>query len=560
MEEGVEARGWTSVQRAAFNGDDCIAALLSASPAPPWEGLSVEDADLIEEACGGMCTAPFLHGSPLCLAALRGHVHTVEAVLDAAPPSAVAEALEAGEGAAGTALVHAARGGHAGVVRVLLGRGARVEATCAGGCTALMVAAAHGGRDAAVALLDAGAAVDAACAFGWTALMFASHAGHAPLARLLVECGADADTTFADDTTSLMASAEAGHTDVARFLLESGARVGRANSYGWTALTFAANAGHAEIVRALLGAGAPAEPAPADGGWTPLMLASQKNHPRVVSLLLGAGARPDASNPEGWTALMAAAKNGHAAVVRQLVDAGASVDAEDDAGWTALHLASKRNHAAVARLLLAAGARADTPVRKGGWTALLFAARNGHAEVARALLEGGASPDAGAQDVLTPVMQAAYAGSEAVVQALLRHGSDPNLVRRHTTALDTAARKGHAGVAAALVRGGAIAGPSTFRCATLETAQAIVVWGGAPVSHHDLLRTVVGGAPPPEVGLFLEAWVAGTHPVQAERRACEAALLTWRGPAGGDGEVSFFPAVLVDLVGDYVHARGRQRQ
>ena len=52
-------------------------------------------------------------------------------------------------------------------------------------------------------LLDKGAAVDAVKKDGWTALMWAANKGHAAVARLLLDKGAAVDAAEEDGSTAL---------------------------------------------------------------------------------------------------------------------------------------------------------------------------------------------------------------------------------------------------------------------------------------------------------------------------------------------------------------------
>ena len=82
-------------------------------------------------------------------------------------------------------------------VRLLLARGADVDAHGTGWMTgtALHSAVSAGDADAVRALLDAGADVDARQQSGYTPLHGAAHNGHAGIVRALLEAGADPSLT-----------------------------------------------------------------------------------------------------------------------------------------------------------------------------------------------------------------------------------------------------------------------------------------------------------------------------------------------------------------------------
>lgn len=84
---------------------------------------------------------------------------------------------------------------------------------------------------------------------------------------------------------------------------------------------------------------------------------------------------------------------------------------------------------------------------------LMIAARAGDLESAKALLMAGAEPDP--PGIATPLYFAAQGRHIELVQLLLDHGADPNIVSNWGTPLHIAARRGHADIVMALLRGGA---------------------------------------------------------------------------------------------------------
>lgn len=87
-------------------------------------------------------------------------------------------------------------------------------------------------------------------------------------------------------------------------------------------------------------------------------------------------------------------------------------------------------------------------VNRKGWTALHYAASTEQMDTARMLLDHGALVDAPAPDGTTPLMMAAYAGSEPMVRLLLDAGAD---VTAHTIqdydVVDWAGFKSHTALA-----------------------------------------------------------------------------------------------------------------
>jgi ankyrin repeat protein len=144
--------------------------------------------------------------------------------------AAVASALADGTSAdtldehGASALVLAARVGHTGILRLLLGRGADVELRGKADMTALHWAAVLGHSEAVAVLLDAGATVgELTGVTAATPLILAAAGGHLEVVRLLCGRGADLDYRDQEGWTAWTVAWEKGRTEVLRFLEESGA-------------------------------------------------------------------------------------------------------------------------------------------------------------------------------------------------------------------------------------------------------------------------------------------------------------------------------------------------
>ena len=93
-----------------------------------------------------------------------------------------------------------------------------------------------------------------------------------------------------------------------------------------------------------------------------------------------------------------------------------------------------------------------------GWTPLMIAAAEGHAETVSALVDGGADVNATNRLGRTALMFASSYGFAAIVQNLLGHRADPNIVPKDSTgwtALIAAAHNGHGEVVRLLLGHGA---------------------------------------------------------------------------------------------------------
>jgi ankyrin repeat protein len=256
-------------------------------------------------------------------------------------------------------LIYAARSGHEAVVRLLLERGADIEAKEKGrGWTALIWAAGVGHEAVMRLLLERGADVEAKeKERGGTALIWAAALGHEAVVGLLLERGADVEAKEKKiERTALIWAAGLGHEAVVGLLLERGADVEAKDKKGMTALIYAAGSGHEAVVRLLLERGADVEVKDKEIGGTALIYAAGLGYEAVVRPLLERGANVEVKDKEiGGTALIWAAVLGHEAVVRLLLEYGADVEAKDKEGETAPILAARSGHEMVARLLKSAG-------------------------------------------------------------------------------------------------------------------------------------------------------------------------------------------------------------
>ena len=154
----------------------------------------------------------------------------------------------------GSALAHAARGGHSQVVELLLDSGADIEG---GNGLSPLACAARKGLDKIVRLLiERGADIEADTGGPGTALFQSSAQGHLSTVRLLLELGAAVDAKTERRATPLLVASANSRYDVVVKLIEAGAHLDRTDRSGDTALHHAAHNGSAAIVKALVKAGA----------------------------------------------------------------------------------------------------------------------------------------------------------------------------------------------------------------------------------------------------------------------------------------------------------------
>src|SRR5215813_7898773 len=284
-------------------------------------------------------------------------------------------------------------------IKTLLDEGISEKAEGHDGITPLMVAAETGSLDAMKMLIDRGADVNARNTYGSTALMWS--VTDLKKLRLLLDHGADVNVAARSGRTALIIASFANPSaEVVRMLLAKGANVAVMDQRKVTPLNAATFGNDTATVRLLLDASADINTADTFIGLTPLINASGNRNLEAVKLLLAKGANVNAVSMTeglpriqtgivqfgGWTPLLMAVPFGPPEVVKTLMDAGSKVNVQDYRGFTPLMLAATTDHAnpETVRLLLAHSA--DTqPKTRAGETASGWAAKFGDPGVIRAM-------------------------------------------------------------------------------------------------------------------------------------------------------------------------------
>ena len=328
-------------------------------------------------------------------------------------------------------------------LRLLIDRGADVNATNAAGANALMRAAVDHRKVAL--LLDSGAEVNARSALGNSALMLAARPWNSHRAvELLLSHGADANATNQFGATALMAAAAGGDEESVRLLIHHGANVNAQPGMGpdafvfgggRSALMWAAYRGDVAIIKLLLDAGADVN---AEGSMgTPLSQAAWADQTAAAQLLLERGARVNqVAHMDGYTPLHWAASTeaSNSALVKLLLDRGADpnlgggehVDSFMGTLQTPLMLAQRRGETPVLAALLTAGASQATPDRA---PAARPPVRKLPARIDSAILRSAIS------QALAPLQETSIESKKAFVQ----HSSHQDCVSCHQQFLPMAA-------------------------------------------------------------------------------------------------------------------------
>ncbi|KFZ18898.1 hypothetical protein V501_00953 [Pseudogymnoascus sp. VKM F-4519 (FW-2642)] len=402
----------------------------------------------------GFCQRFPRHMTGLHLASFFGVENHVDILLE------ISLAAHLMDGSGRTPLSWAARNGHEAVAKLLLGKGAEVDAKDKYGQTPLSWAAENGHEAAVKLLLEKSAKVETKDkGSGRTPLLWAARSGHEAVVKLLLEKGAEVETKDGSGRTPLLCAAQSGHEAVVKLLLEKGAEVDAKDKYGQTPLLCAARNGHEAAVKLLLEKSAEVETKDKEYGQAPLSWAARNGHDAVVKLLLEKGAEVETKDKEySQTPLSWAAENGHEAAVKLLLEKGAEVETKDNSGQTPLSLAAEKGgHEAVVKLLLEKGAEVETK-DNSGQTPLSLAAEKGYEAVVKLLLEKGAKVETKDEGYgRTPLLWAAQSGHKAVVKLLLEKGAEVETKDEgySRTPLSWAAENGHEAAVKLLLEKGA---------------------------------------------------------------------------------------------------------
>ena len=263
-----------------------------------------------------------------------------------------------------TPIMWAAAYGTLDAMNMLIGAGADVNAKNAFDATALHWCA--GDLNKVRLLVEKGANVNAVSKMGRTPLLIAAaHSGGSPVVEFLLSKGARAAVMDKAFNSPLSVAAHAGNVASVRALLEHGVNVGPKDIASAVALMNAADNGHAEIVKILIEKGANVNAtSPPDfgtvkngpialGTMTPLLFASPYGGAGVVRLLLDAGANVNVQEKRGMTPLILAVASDHPdpKVIKMLLAKGADPKIKDKNGENTFDWAKKFNNPAVLEAL-----------------------------------------------------------------------------------------------------------------------------------------------------------------------------------------------------------------
>ncbi len=407
--DGLQQPGLTALHYAAGNGHKAIVDLLLSKGAKPGA-----------ESGGGV--------TPLHLAARKGYESVAKALLAAgAPVNAKATANDQRDNpgstltypiiwAGQTPLHLAASAGYAGLVELLLAKGADPSVVDSSGRTALSYAVEKHSQPVVQALVAAKADPNAGSSN--LPLAVAAYYGDLPALKLLLANGADPNLNTnvtgvisgiyglgpnGGNATPLAVAASQKRAEAVAELIRAKADPNGSFPGGSSRLIFGALY-NAPTLKALLEGGADPN-LPGREDKSPLLCAVEiEGGQPGVELLLAHKANVNVGRPnDGWTPLHEAAYRGRKEIAELLLKAGADVNAKSQGWITPLHVAVRNNRQEVAELLLAYKADPNAKEENEGWTPLHYAVREGRRELVELLLANQADPNERDKRGVTPL-------------------------------------------------------------------------------------------------------------------------------------------------------------
>ena len=391
-------------------------------------------------------------------------------------------------------------------IRILVAKGADVNAMNEDLCTAVWVATKHHN----VAALEALLAFDPKpnvktpqAGENWTPVYVASKYGHTGPLRMLIDAAADVHTPDKQQQSPLWIAAKEDRADVIRLLVEAGAEVNKPNKHLQSPAHAAASQNSAAALKVLLADGevctacfagtckyvngdarctvcsmsrngAPSMAGrwsgeggtfkrycsvdidnPNEAGESPVYAAAKNDSAATLKMLINAHANIDQQDECGRSPLFAAAQRGFQHVVLLLINAGADLDACDEMGRTPVYAAAAANEVDTMVELVAAGANVEMPDIHQKTPVWIAAAHKCKATLSR-LIACGANLNAAGPGRSSPVCAAVMCNSTETLKMLLSARADVEARNKYgKSALDVALEQGKRAAAELLREHGA---------------------------------------------------------------------------------------------------------
>uniref|UniRef100_A0A4W5RGS2 Ankyrin 1 n=1 Tax=Hucho hucho TaxID=62062 RepID=A0A4W5RGS2_9TELE len=353
------------------------------------------------------------------------------------------------------------------MVRLLLDRGAQIDAKTKNGLSPIHMSAQGDHMDCVRQLMQYNAAIDDVTLDHLTPLHVAAHCGHHRMAKVLLDKGAKPNSRALNGFTPLHIACKKNHMRVMDLLLKHSASLEavtevreirareRDGMYDdQTPLHCACRMGHKELVKLLLEHKANPN-STTTSGHTPLHIAAREGHAQTTRILLDMEAQQTKMTKKGFTPLHVASKYGKVDVAELLLERGGNPNAAGKNGLTSLHVAVHHDNLDVVNLLVSKGGSPHSAARNG-YTPLHIASKQNQVEVASSLLQYGASANAESLQGVTPLHLAAQEGRPDMVALLISKQANVNLGNKSgLTPLHLVAQEGHVGIADILAKQGA---------------------------------------------------------------------------------------------------------
>lgn len=393
--------------------------------------------------------------SPLHLATLRQHPEIIAHLLDAKSDSAAIFDSNAANKSKWTPLHMAAKSGRLQSLQILLGHGARLEATTDDGRTALHVAVASGHLHAVNEILlhvyrapeRRFGLISMEDKSGLTAFMLAVQSDRIDIVNTLLKTSAPPEMLQGQEH-ALITAAKNNQGALVTLLLQSGWAVNARTEEKATALHHAAAKGHVSVMTLLLEHGADVDARDEDKR-TPLHWAvASWDNAEVVRLLLETNADPGATDKNGVTPLWRAAFYGKTRAVEEFLKWPPLPDLNvqnTSTGWTVLHACFDNSR--ITELLLSAGADPQIQNELGDTPILLAVNQYDGLRTVRHYLDAGVNPNMVNRNDSTVLHSAAYGGAREIVELMITRGADVNVkTKEGITPINLAASRGHTNV------------------------------------------------------------------------------------------------------------------
>eukprot|EP01038_Epipyxis_sp_PR26KG_P005334 gene5334-7401_t len=252
------------------------------------------------------------------------------------------------------ALHIALRNNHVDIAELLIAHGADVNITDKDGISPLVAAIECNFTSLVPKIIEAGAKLDQVTHIGHAALVVAVQ--HKNLAVIDLLLTLDTDVNIADDygCTSTWIAAKEGFMEILQLLIRFNADINIADDDGYTPLHVASKLGNVNVMLLLLSAGADVNIADNENGYTALYLSVKNNHIEATQLLLEYSADINKPDTNGVTPLLASIECGFIDLSIILINHSAITLSQEDSPWflDPLYMAALNNQVDIIKMIL----------------------------------------------------------------------------------------------------------------------------------------------------------------------------------------------------------------